>query len=337
MMRLDINKVITLHLFMLAPHINYQKIAVLFPGQGSQHVGMVNELAQAYPQVKQPFEIASDTLGFDLWQICQDKTQLNDTQYTQPALLTASMAIWQLLQTQLSDINQHIAYLAGHSLGEYSALCAADVLAFTDAVRLVYERGKLMTAVMAENKATGAMAAILGLADENVMAICEQAQKTTGEVVSAANFNAVGQVVIAGQQQAVEHAMTLAKQAEGKAISIAVSVPSHCVLMQPAQQKLAAMLADINFQPAHLPVVQNRHARVETSLTNMKTALTEQLSMPVKWTQTMQYLVANQVDLAIECGTGKVLTNLAKRQAQKITTLPTHTLTHVNALIKELL
>lgn len=294
------------------------RIAVIFPGQGSQAVNMAAELAEVYPQVKETFDEASLALGEDLWTICQDEAQLNQTQYTQPALLTVSIALWRILQDKMTQVP---CYLAGHSLGEYSALCAADVISFADAVRLVHKRGQLMQqAVIGVDTA---MAAVLGLEDNRVETLCEQAtEHVDGAVVGAANFNSPGQVVISGNVAGVTAVIDKVQNTGKKAIPLKVSVPSHCALMKPASSALAEALAAIKFDQATIPVIQNRHARVETGVQGIKQALTEQLSEPVLWSQTMQALADKQIDILIECGSGNVLSNLAKRQAQPITSYP---------------
>lgn len=295
------------------------RIAVIFPGQGAQAVGMTTELAEIYPQIKETFAEASQALGEDLWAICQDEEQLNQTQYTQPALLTASIAIWRVLQDKMQSTP---CYLAGHSLGEYSALCAAGVLSFADAVQLVHKRGQLMQeAVVGIDTA---MAAVLGLEDNRVETLCEQAtEHVDGAIVGAANFNSPGQVVVSGNAVGVTAVIDKVQNTGKKAIPLKVSVPSHCALMQPASSALAEALAAINFDQAHIPVIQNRHARVETSTAGIKHALTEQLSEPVLWSKTMQELSDKQINILIECGSGNVLSNLAKRQAHPITSYPT--------------
>lgn len=295
------------------------RIAVLFPGQGSQALGMTSELAELYPQIEETFAEASSALGEDLWAICQDEEQLNQTQYTQPALLAASIAIWRVLQQKL---NITPCYFAGHSLGEYSALCASGVLSFADAIQLVHKRGQLMQQAV-EGIDTG-MAAVLGLEDSRVENLCEQAtEHVDGAVVGAANFNSPGQVVVSGNAIGVNAVIDKVQNTGKKAIPLKVSVPSHCALMQPASQALAEALAGIQFDQATIPVIQNRHAHVETSAQGIKQALTEQLSEPVLWSKTMQELADKQINVLIECGSGNVLSNLAKRQAQPIASYPT--------------
>ncbi|WP_289000698.1 ACP S-malonyltransferase [uncultured Psychrobacter sp.] len=309
------------------------RMAVIFPGQGSQVVGMTSELADIYLEIRETFTEASDALGEDLWAICQDEEKLNQTQYTQPALLTASMAIWRILQQKITTAP---CYLAGHSLGEYSALCAAEVISLADAVTLVHKRGQLMQeAVVGVDTA---MAAVLGLEDHRVENLCEQATEHVDEaIVGAANFNSPGQVVISGNAAGVNAVIDKVQNTGKKSIPLKVSVPSHCALMAPASDALAEILAGIKFDQATIPVIQNRHARVETSAAGIKQALTEQLSQPVLWSQTMQELADKQINVLIECGSGNVLSNLAKRQAQPITSYPTDKPARLDKLMEVLL
>lgn len=308
------------------------RIAILFPGQGAQAVGMTAELSETYPQIRATFDEASAALGEDLWAICQDESRLNLTQYTQPALLTASMAIWRILQDK---IGKKPCYLAGHSLGEYSALCASGVIDFADAVRLVHKRGQLMQEAV-EGVDT-AMAAVLGLEDQRVVTLCEQASEhVDGAIVDAANFNSPGQVVVSGNAVGVAAVIDKVQNTGKKAIPLKVSVPSHCALMQPASDALAEALAAIQFDQAVIPVIQNRQARVESSALGIKQALTEQLSEPVLWSQTMQELADKQIDILIECGSGNVLSNLAKRQATPIVSYPTDKPARLDKLLEVL-
>lgn len=308
------------------------RIAILFPGQGAQAVGMTAELSETYPQIRATFDEASAALGEDLWAICQDESRLNLTQYTQPALLTASMAIWRILQDK---IGKKPCYLAGHSLGEYSALCASGVIDFADAVRLVHKRGQLMQEAV-EGVDT-AMAAVLGLEDQRVVTLCEQASEhVDGAIVDAANFNSPGQVVVSGNAVGVAAVIDKVQNTGKKAIPLKVSVPSHCALMQPASDALAEALAAIQFDQAIIPVIQNRQARVESSALGIKQALTEQLSEPVLWSQTMQELADKQIDILIECGSGNVLSNLAKRQATPIVSYPTDKPARLDKLLEVL-
>ena len=311
------------------------KYAVIFPGQGSQSVGMLADWAVQYPVVKATFDEASKALGFDLWAVCQGQAGapcLDDTAYTQPALLTASIAIWRVLQAEL-DLQP--AYLAGHSLGEYSALCAAGVLSLADAVKLVHKRGQYMTAAMQSQ--TGKMAAILGMPDADVQQICEEVVAQHPQaVVSPANFNAPGQVVIAGNVAGVDLASEQVIALGKKSMPLKVSVPSHCQLMTPATEQLAAELDTVQFHTPTIPVMQNRHARVEADVTAIKQALIEQLNMPVLWSTIENNLADAQVTLQIECGSGSVLTGLAKRQAQKIETIATDTVAKLDSLTQRL-
>ncbi|ALF59259.1 ACP S-malonyltransferase [Psychrobacter urativorans] len=308
------------------------RIAVIFPGQGSQAVNMTAELAEIYPQINDTFAEASEALGEDLWAICQDEERLNQTQYTQPALLTASIAIWRILQDKIDNVP---CYLAGHSLGEYSALCAAGVISFADAVRLVHQRGQLMQQAV-EGIDTG-MAAVLGLEDHRVVTLCEQAtEHVDGAIVGAANFNSPGQVVVSGNAVGVNAVIDKVQNTGKKAIALKVSVPSHCALMKPASSALAEALSAIKFDQATIPVIQNRHARVEAGIQGVKQALTEQLSEPVLWSQTMQELAEKQINILIECGSGNVLSNLAKRQANPIASYPVDKPARLDKLIEVL-
>jgi len=285
------------------------KLSVVFPGQGSQSVGMLAELAEAYPIVGETFAEASGALGFDLWQLVRGgpAEQLNLTHNTQPAMLASGIAVWRVWQQQGGPVPQ---LLAGHSLGEYSALVAADAIDFTDAVRLVAERGRLMQAAVPEG--TGAMAAILGLDDEQVRAVCTEA--TAGEVVEAVNFNSPGQVVIAGQAGAVARAVEAAKAAGAKrAVVLPVSVPSHCALMRPAAEQLAVRLAATGVRAPRIPVLHNVDVAVAGDADAVRDRLARQLYSPVRWVETVQRLAADGVTLVIEAGPGKVLAGLNKR------------------------
>lgn len=283
--------------------------AWVFPGQGSQSLGMLSNLAAAHPQVQTTFAEASEALGIDLWRMAQEgpEAALNATENTQPLLLTAGIAVWRVWQAQ-GGVKP--AYLAGHSLGEYTALVAAESLTLADGVRLVAERGRLMQSAVPAGQ--GGMAAILGLEDAQVIAACVEAAQ--GEVVSAVNFNSPGQIVIAGHASAVERAMVLCKTAGAKrALPLPVSAPSHCALMLPAAERLAERLADISFNLPVIPVVQNAAARIEADLDAIRHALVLQLYSPVLWVDCVNVLAANGVSRFIESGPGKVLTGLNKR------------------------
>jgi len=285
------------------------KSAFIFPGQGSQSVGMLGAAAENWPIIEKTFSEASDVLGYDLWHLCQHgpAEELNQTTVTQPALLAASVALWRqwfVAGGQAPD------FVAGHSLGEYSALVAAESLNFFDAIKLVRLRGELMqTAVPAGE---GKMAAILGLEDGDVTAACAEA--ANGDVVAAVNFNAPGQVVIAGAAGAVERAIEACKaRGARKAMPLPVSVPSHCALMKGAAEELATALDEVAFNDAVIPVIQNVTASVAQDSESLKANLVKQLYSPVLWTDTVRKLVANDVRIAVECGAGKVLAGLAKR------------------------
>ncbi len=284
-------------------------LAFVFPGQGSQAVGMLADIGAAESIVLDTFAEASDALGYDVWALSQQGPAevLNQTDKTQPAILTASIALWRLW---IAKSAAQPAYVAGHSLGEYSALVAADSLSLVDAVRLVERRGQLMQAAVPTG--TGGMAAILGLDDADVQAACAEAAQ--GEVVSAVNFNAPGQVVIAGAAAAVERAIVACKARGAKrAIALPVSVPSHCALMQPAAEQFAQSLAAIKWQQPKIALVQNVTAEVVTDLAVLEQNLLAQLYSPVRWVESMVCLAAQGVTDVIECGPGKVLSGLNKR------------------------
>lgn len=284
-------------------------IAFVFPGQGSQQVGMLADLAEHYPLIGETFKEASDALGYDLWALVSNgpAEELNRTEKTQPALLTASIALWRLWRAEGGAVP---TLLAGHSLGEYSALVAADVLPLADAVRLVEKRGQLMQAAVPAGE--GAMAAILGLDDDAVVEGCRQA--SDAGVVEAVNFNTPGQVVIAGATAAVDRAIEVLKAAGAKrAMPLPVSVPSHCSLMREAADELAAYMDGLTLSDASISVVQNVTAKAEQSIATLKPNLLEQLYRPVLWSQSVAELVKQGVTETIECGPGKVLTGLNKR------------------------
>ena len=282
------------------------KLAFVFPGQGSQQLGMLADLAEKHEIIKQTFVEASNVLGYDLWDLVQnDADKLSQTDKTQPALLTASVALWRLWGQQGGA---KPAYVAGHSLGEYSALVCSGVIAFADAVELVKLRGEYMQQAVPAGE--GAMAAIIGLDDDKVVAACEAASG----IVSAVNFNSPGQVVIAGHVAAVESAMVNAKEAGAKrALPLPVSVPSHCELMIPAGEKLAGKLESIVFNKPDCVLVQNVSAQAVSDPSVIKANLVSQLSEPVLWTQSVMHLAELGVTTMIECGPGKVLSGLNKR------------------------
>ncbi|MBF7686137.1 ACP S-malonyltransferase [Acinetobacter sp. B10A] len=288
-----------------------EKTAFVFPGQGSQKAGMLAELATQFSLVKETFTEASDALGLDLWHIAQSGEGLNQTENTQPVLLTASTAIWRVW---LSLGGLRPKYLAGHSLGEYSALVAAQSLSLTDAVKLVHLRGKLMQSAVPQGQ--GAMAAILGLSDEQVLELCQIATQAGSGQVEAANYNTKGQVVIAGAATAVQLAIDHAKAQGAKAIALPVSVPSHCSLMKPAAEAFADALEQTAIELPKVPVIHNVSADVAKDVVALRLALKEQLYRSVQWTSTIQSLQDQGVRYIAECGPGVVLSNMAKRLPQ---------------------
>jgi len=292
------------------------KLALVFPGQGSQSVGMLAELHAEFATVRDTFAEASAALGYDLWALVANgpDTELNETHRTQPALLTASVAVYRVW---LEQGGATPAYLAGHSLGEYSALVCAGVLNLSDAVKLVEKRGLYMQ--LAVPAGTGAMSAIIGLDDALIAKACAEAAQ--GEVVSPVNFNSPGQVVIAGNKAAVERANELCKAAGAKrALPLPVSVPSHCALMKPAADKLADDLNSISFHTAVIPVVNNVDVIAAADAAAIKDALVRQLYSPVRWTESIGFLAAQGVDTVIELGAGKVLSGLIKRINKELNT-----------------
>ncbi len=292
------------------------QLAMIFPGQGSQSVGMLADLGAAHPIVLDTFRAASDVLGYDLWELTQNgpADDLNRTDRTQPAMLTAGVAVWRVWSEQGGA---RPAIMAGHSLGEYTALVCAGALGFTDAVALVAERGRRMQAAVPAG--TGAMAAILGLEDQQIIDLCRQAEQ--GEVVSAVNFNSPGQVVIAGNTAAVERAMALAKEAGAKrALPLPVSVPSHCSLMKPAADAFAESLANISIQMPTIPVLHNVDVQPHQEADAIRAALAQQLYSPVRWVETIQAMAGQGMTRFVEMGPGKVLAGLNKRINKELAT-----------------
>lgn len=307
------------------------KQAFVFPGQGSQTVGMLADLAAKYPQIQTTFSEASEALGYDLWDLVQhdENQQLNQTHITQPALLTASVAIYRLLM----DLGYAKPdYMAGHSLGEYSALVCANVIGLKEAVKLVEARGQFMQQAVPAGE--GAMYAIIGLADDLILEACEKAQQQTGEVVSAVNFNSPGQVVIAGTTSAAEVAANLCKEAGAKrALPLSVSVPSHCALMKPAAEKLAGLIESIAFAEPSVAVINNVDVNSPKDANSIKDALVRQLYCPVRWTETIESLASQNVEKIYEVGPGKVLIGLIKRINKAIETDALNTVESVQNLL----
>ncbi|HSM09999.1 MAG TPA: ACP S-malonyltransferase [Lysobacter sp.] len=285
------------------------QLAFVFPGQGSQSLGMLAELAAAHPEVLATFAEASAGAGVDLWALSQagPVEELNRTEFTQPALLAAGVAVWRVWQ---ANGGVQPAQLAGHSLGEYSALVAGGALSVHDAARLVRLRGQLMQS--AAPAGTGAMAAVLGAEDSLVLEVC--ATVSGAQVVVPANFNSPGQIVIGGHAAAVDAALAaLAERGVRKTVKLAVSVPSHTPLMREAANRLAEAMAAVRWKVPALPVVQNVDAEVHEGAEAIRDALVRQLYLPVQWTASVQALVARGATRIAECGPGKVLTGLAKR------------------------
>ena len=290
------------------------KFAIAFPGQGSQSVGMLAEIASVYPVVKATFDEASQVLGYDLFTLVMEgpAEELNKTWRTQPALLTSSVALWRVWQELDAPVP---AVMAGHSLGEYSALVCSGAMAFTDAVKLVELRGLAMQEAVPEG--VGAMAAIIGLDNESIAVNCEKAAQ--GQVVSPVNFNSPGQVVIAGHKEAVERANVLMKESGAKrALPLPVSVPSHCALMHPAAEKLAAALQLVEIQNPSIPVINNVDVTAETDAARIKDALVRQLFSPVRWTEIVENMANTGIEFEVEMGPGKVLSGLAKRIDKRV-------------------
>ena len=285
------------------------QLALVFPGQGSQSVGMLAELSELHPSVKATFEEASDGAGVDLWALSQGgpEEMLNRTEYTQPALLAAGVATWRLWEREGGP---RPSVLAGHSLGEYTALVAAGALTLRDGAHLVRIRGQLMQD--AAPAGIGAMAAVLGAEDALVLEVCEAV--SGAEVVVPANFNSPGQIVIGGHAAAVDAALAmLAERGVRKAVKLAVSVPSHTPLMREAANRLAETMAGLDWRMPSLPVVQNVDAQAHDNVDAIRDALVRQLYLPVQWTGCVQALVARGVGRIGECGPGKVLAGLVKR------------------------
>ncbi len=293
-------------------------LALVFPGQGSQSVGMLAGFDSGLPQVRETFAEASAVLDLDLWELVErgPEARLNDTRNTQPAMLAAGVALWRLWQERGGSAP---AFMAGHSLGEYTALVCAGALEFAAAVELVRDRGRYMQEAVAPGE--GAMAAILGLEDSRVIRLCEQA--AAGEVVAAVNFNSPGQVVVAGTAGAVRRAVDLARE-EGarRAVLLPVSVPSHCSLMRQAARRLEERLAGVPIRAPGIPVINNVDVRMESRPEAIRDALVRQLYSPVRWVDTIRLLAAEGVERVVECGPGKVLAGLNRRIERSMIVCP---------------
>lgn len=310
-----------------------REVAFIFPGQGSQAIGMLGSLASRHPEVERTFAAASELLEFDLWQLVArgPEDDLNKTENTQPALLAASVAVWRVW---CAVSERRPSWMAGHSLGEYSALVCAGAMRFEDAVLLVRERGRLMQRAVPAGD--GAMAAVLGLDDDRVTSLCEAISRPEA-LVSAANFNAPGQVVVAGHAEAVGRLVDAAK-AEGarRSVLLPVSVPSHCPLMKPAADSLASLLSAIPIESPSIPILHNVDVQPHQSAPEIRAALAEQMHNPVRWSETIRALTMAGATRFVECGPGKVLAGLNKRIAPEHTTISLHDEESLNHVLESL-
>ena len=285
-------------------------IAVVFPGQGSQSIGMLKEYAETWNQVEETYKQASEVLGYDLWDIvCNGpEEKLNQTEITQPAILAADVSVMRIMREQCMTTPYA---LAGHSLGEYAALVGANVLDYQDAIKLVAERGRLMQNAVPEG--VGAMAAIIGLSDDQVLLACAAASAETGKPVEAVNFNSPGQIVIAGATEACDDAIKLLTEEGAKrALKLPVSVPSHSSLMKPAADEMAKLLETVTFNKPDVQVIHNYDAKSHDDPDAIRQALTKQIYNPVRWVDTIK-IIKEDADAIIECGPGRVLAGLTRR------------------------
>ncbi|MCP3851411.1 MAG: ACP S-malonyltransferase [Gammaproteobacteria bacterium] len=312
--------------------------AFIFPGQGSQSIGMLGNFTNENPQyieiITSTFQQASDNLGYDLWEMAQNgpESDLNMTRHTQPIMLAAGYAMWQIWKSKDGPLP---AVLAGHSLGEYTALVCAEAMDFDVAIDLVATRGRYMQEALEAGE--GAMAAILGLDADDVIKVCDTVAQSSGRVVSAVNFNAPGQVVIAGHADAVEQAIVEAKNSGAKkAIKLAVSVPSHCSLMNGAGERLQKYLTNIEIERPVIPVINNVHVTIENDVDSIRDSLIRQLSKPVRWVEVINKMIAEGTDNIVECGPGKVLTGLNKRINRQMPTYPIFDTASVDKAFEEL-
>ncbi len=327
----DFARIIPARFSQVAERVTESTLAFVFPGQGSQSLGMLAELAELHPEIRDTFTEASDGAGTDLWALSQGGPEelLNRTEFTQPALLAAGVAVWRLWHAQQG---RSPALLAGHSLGEYTALVASGALSLHDGAHLVRLRGQLMQ--QAAPTGVGAMAAVLGAEDAVVQEVCEQASGS--QVVVPANFNSPGQVVIGGDAAAVDRALALlAERGVRKAVKLAVSVPSHTPLMREAANRLGEAMAGMDWQAPKIAVVQNVDAQAHDGIAAIRQALVEQLYLPVQWTGCVQGLVARGITRIAECGPGKVLTGLTKRIDKSLEARPLGTPAEFGAALAE--
>jgi len=305
------------------------KLALVFPGQGSQKIGMLAELAAQYSEIEETFNEASDALGYDVWSMIQSGSQedINLTERTQPILLASSVAIWRLWNAKGGA---QPVYMAGHSLGEWSALVCSGVVDFADGLRIVRARGQYMQ--QAVPVGVGAMAAIIGLEDNIIIEACAAA--ADGEVVDAVNYNAPGQVVIAGATAAVNRAIDHCKDAGAKrALPLPVSAPFHTSLMKPAADQLAAVVNSVSFRAPNISIVHNVHAREENNPDRIKSLMLEQIYSPVKWVDCVKQLKQNGAHILVECGPGKVLSGLSKRIDRDLQAMATDNPTDFDAAL----
>jgi [acyl-carrier-protein] S-malonyltransferase len=308
------------------------QLALVFPGQGPQRVGMLADIAAQYSVVQETFSEASSVLGYDLWNMVQNgpTEELDKTVHAQPALLAGSYAIWRIIQAHLPG---KPVVFAGHSLGEYTALVCANALGFNDAIKLVAARGQFMQEAVVPG--SGAMAAIIGLDESIVKNICLLAVQSSDDILSPANFNSIGQTVIAGHRPAVERALAIAKEQGAKlAVLIPVSVPSHCKLMEPAARRLAGLLATIPFCMPTTPVLNNVDVMPYDSVDAIRNGLVRQLYMPVRWVETIQTFTRQGVAQIVECGPGNVLTGLNKRIDKNLQLTTTSDVADLTALLQ---
>jgi [acyl-carrier-protein] S-malonyltransferase len=310
--------------------------AVVFPGQGSQSVGMLKSIIETEPTLTRPFfSKASDILGDDLQKLVLEgpAERLNQTRYTQPALLVCDLILWALWQKKVHAMP---SFFAGHSFGEYVALVASNALSFEAAVSLVEKRTVLMQQAVPEEM--GAMGVVLALESHRVQAICEEVSQANESIVQAVNFNAPGQVVIAGHRSVVEEALKIAKSLGAKRAKLLnVSVPAHSILMKPAADKFEKILENVPMQLPDVPIIQNVGVKSYESVGEIKAALVQQLYSPVRWVDTIQTLQAKGIELLIECGPGKVLTGLHKRISDQLDLYTWNETTNLDELAKEIL
>jgi [acyl-carrier-protein] S-malonyltransferase len=308
-----------------------KSLGFVFPGQGSQSIGMLADIAKEFNEITETYAEASQVLGYDLWKLVQQGPEeaLAQTVHTQPALLAGSYAVWRIIQAKSS---LRPGLLAGHSLGEYTALVCAEALSFQDAIRLVAARGKFMQEAVPVGQ--GALAAVIGLDDAVVVEVCKKAA-INNEVLAPANYNCPGQIVIGGDTAAVERALILAKEAGARmAKLLPVSVPSHCILMKPAAEKLKLMLDTITINQPTIPVINNVDVAVYQDANSIREGLVKQLFMPVRWVEIIQKMVQDGVDRIVECGPGKVLAGLNKRIAAEVQLSNTADINSLQALLE---